>query len=668
MSSRGSAVIGNLTKGNDFAGLAKYLFSPATDGTQRAELLGGTLGGATPNEIAEELLWLTRLRKGIAKPVRHLSLSIRPGEHLTNGRWLQVARQVCTEMGWDSYAVIQHSDKPHEHVHILASRVRADGSLAREYFYDYERIERVLRVIEEQQGLEVVPSPTRFGKTHRHESLNSERMKSKERSLVERTKKPSNRQRIRAQVDSALLSALEHPEFRMFPRFLDELRALGVEPLLNIRGSRITGLSFTHQGDTMKGSNLGKAYSFANLADQLLFDEAIDLPLVSPQTVLSRATAHLEKAHASSGNPFALWSARANRKQGTDISMAGGVAQPPSSRTLGECPGMGNLARGDGQPDGNSSESNLGGLGRERAISEHRHDEISHASGLGRTRDSSSPSECERTVDLCGCNSNGIGSDRISPGSDAGLPGITDSTDSRAHGEPGRIPSISTCDADPIGGYGASELASSKVVRMGSASLAAAIPPMDSTELQRIAEESQNHLSHWFMQRSACQIHPDPQKSTICANDGSWVMELGPCRPEDLPGCVEHLADQELAMDPEQEVGPIIWRADDTIREAYNLSPFIDQNPRKQGLQGWIESRMNLVESGWCRLLEASRAMVKRLGDPIARLVDQPIPLHPLKSRWRRIQELEESMNSANQQAEEGPSVLRKPMSKGFQR
>jgi hypothetical protein len=138
-----------------------------------------------------------------------------------------VAQQVVLEMGWDSYCVVQHHDQPHEHIHIVASRIRADGSLAREVLRDFRKIEGALRVLEERFGLEPVPSPTRSGRIHRKESLNSTRPRGKERALAERTGLPTLKQRIRLVVDQSIEAANRCQGVRPFPRFLEEFQARG---------------------------------------------------------------------------------------------------------------------------------------------------------------------------------------------------------------------------------------------------------------------------------------------------------------------------------------------------------------------------------------------------------------------------------------------------------
>jgi len=59
-----------------------------------------------------------------------VSLNLTPGEQIDNDKFLQIAKEYMQCMGYGDccYAVIRHSDKPHEHVHILSTTVDYEGN------------------------------------------------------------------------------------------------------------------------------------------------------------------------------------------------------------------------------------------------------------------------------------------------------------------------------------------------------------------------------------------------------------------------------------------------------------------------------------------------------------------------------------------------------------
>lgn len=67
------------------------------------------------------------------KPVFHAMLSLRPGESLTTPQWRQAVTKYMTDLGFDEttqYVAVMHQDKDHQHVHIVANRIRLDDTFS----------------------------------------------------------------------------------------------------------------------------------------------------------------------------------------------------------------------------------------------------------------------------------------------------------------------------------------------------------------------------------------------------------------------------------------------------------------------------------------------------------------------------------------------------------
>lgn len=67
------------------------------------------------------------------KPVFHAMLSLRPGESLTLPQWRQAVTTYMTDLGFDEsnqFVAVMHQDKDHQHVHIVANRIRLNDDFS----------------------------------------------------------------------------------------------------------------------------------------------------------------------------------------------------------------------------------------------------------------------------------------------------------------------------------------------------------------------------------------------------------------------------------------------------------------------------------------------------------------------------------------------------------
>lgn len=67
----------------------------------------------------------------IIKPVFHAMLSLKPGESLTKDQWQLAVRKYLFDLGFDDsckYVAVMHQDTDHQHVHIVANRIRLEDS------------------------------------------------------------------------------------------------------------------------------------------------------------------------------------------------------------------------------------------------------------------------------------------------------------------------------------------------------------------------------------------------------------------------------------------------------------------------------------------------------------------------------------------------------------
>lgn len=218
----------------------------------RFRIIGGTMDGRTARELSKEFGGFRRLRPDLEKPVHHAALSIKTGEKLTVEQWQEIAARYVEGMGFkDSpYIAIQHRDIDQDHIHIVASRVNVDGRVVSEH-NNYQRAEKLMRQFEVDYGLERVPlsrdvsraAPTRG-----------------EIETFNRTGELSAKMRLQSYVEQALKDAPTTAQF------IEKLGRSGVEVLPNIQSTgRVSGISFLHGDQLMKGSDLGRGFSWGGL-------------------------------------------------------------------------------------------------------------------------------------------------------------------------------------------------------------------------------------------------------------------------------------------------------------------------------------------------------------------------------------------------------------------
>ncbi|NJR71499.1 MAG: relaxase/mobilization nuclease domain-containing protein, partial [Synechococcales cyanobacterium CRU_2_2] len=81
------------------------------------------------------------------------------GEALSDHDWRELSKDFLARMGFadHQYVLVQHTDRDHEHVHIIANRVGLDGAVVPDA-WDYQRAEAVARQLETAYGLQPLRS------------------------------------------------------------------------------------------------------------------------------------------------------------------------------------------------------------------------------------------------------------------------------------------------------------------------------------------------------------------------------------------------------------------------------------------------------------------------------------------------------------------------------
>jgi len=262
-------MIGKQIKGTGFRGCLNYVL-----GKKGAYLIGGTMCGQTPEELAAEFAIARQLRPNLKVAVFHATLSVDRTEKLENSekndqRWLAIAANYMKAMNFDNsqYAVVKHSDTDHDHVHIVASRIRLDGGVVDDS-WDYYRSQETIRQLERNYNLATVtPSwetDKRAPTTGEHRQFKSKGDK-------------SVRVQLQDIIDEVTLDNLSMPEF------VERLQQQGVEVQVGLTRTGFSkGISYNLDRVALSGTQLGKAYTFSGLQKHrgISYDQQRDNALI----------------------------------------------------------------------------------------------------------------------------------------------------------------------------------------------------------------------------------------------------------------------------------------------------------------------------------------------------------------------------------------------------
>lgn len=229
--------------------------APAFEAGERHRVIGGNMSDDTRAELAQEFKAITRQRPDIEKPVHHASLSAGENDKIAVEQWTEIAEKYIEQMGFGDapYVVIQHRDGKTDHIHILTSRVDVRGNVISDWKCK-ERAQEVLRGIEKEYGLEQVKS-----------SREVERAAPKRGELerFNRTGELSAKMALQGHVQDALKDS------PTVTQFIEKLQFVNVDVIPYVgKDGRATGISFRKGKQLMKGSDLGRGFSWNALQER----------------------------------------------------------------------------------------------------------------------------------------------------------------------------------------------------------------------------------------------------------------------------------------------------------------------------------------------------------------------------------------------------------------
>ncbi|EBN7784584.1 relaxase/mobilization nuclease domain-containing protein, partial [Salmonella enterica] len=250
-----------IKRGKSFSGVVLYVLKPGSHHRTVPEVIGGNMTGDCSQELIDEFNLTKELRSDVAKPVWHNSLRLPQGESLTNEQWKRIADDYMKRMGFSDTHLrcyVLHDDEG-QHIHIIASRIDIAGGklyLGRNENLISTRIISELEITHNLTVTMTAPKQPKRRKVSRNEQM-----------LSERTGLPSPKEALQQILDKSLADT---PDLLTFIKRLEEAE---VGWTANIASTgKMNGFSFEYRDIAFKASQLGKAYSWANLQKQLNYN------------------------------------------------------------------------------------------------------------------------------------------------------------------------------------------------------------------------------------------------------------------------------------------------------------------------------------------------------------------------------------------------------------
>jgi hypothetical protein len=166
-------MIGKISTGKSFRGCLNYLHEGRLQQSKalqeieqekkQAQVICYNQCFGNKKELIQQFNEVRYLNPKLSKPVLHASLSFAHSDQLSNQDKIDIGKQMAKDFGFESnqYVVIEHADRQHQQLHIVANRVGYDAKTVSDS-NNYKRIANFCRTMERKHQLEQVLSPRRF--------------------------------------------------------------------------------------------------------------------------------------------------------------------------------------------------------------------------------------------------------------------------------------------------------------------------------------------------------------------------------------------------------------------------------------------------------------------------------------------------------------------------
>jgi len=235
-------MIAKVIRARGYKGICDYIFNHGDP-----ELLGGNIAAHNPDTAVKDFNAVRCLRREILKPCLHIPLSLPPGDTLNPEQWTETAEKYMSHMGINiknhQWMLVRHSDKAHEHAHLIINKIGLDGIL-------YDDSNTAYRSISACRDLEKdLPYLRDCGNTYGNDFA-CPRATVPERKRKEDTGEDPTRLLIAGHIRNLITEAEEQGWKLTVQEFCGRLIMMGIDVLPNIASTgTMNGFSFSYTHD-----------------------------------------------------------------------------------------------------------------------------------------------------------------------------------------------------------------------------------------------------------------------------------------------------------------------------------------------------------------------------------------------------------------------------------
>jgi Relaxase/Mobilisation nuclease domain len=244
-------MIGKVSIGKTFKGCVNYVM-----GKDGAEVLYAH--GVRSESISHATKDFDAVRKqnpGVSNAVWHASISFAHQDKVDDKLMLDVASDYLKQLNLDGnqYLVVKHTDTRHQHMHIISNRIGFEGNVVSDRWCK-NRTARACDLMEEKYNLTVA--------REQGKSLSND--------------KRGDIRQVKEEISTAINQSLKSGTSD-YDLLTKDLHKKGIDLQLQKQSTgRINGVTFKKGELIMKGSAVGKEFSYKHLLQSLEKNQSID--------------------------------------------------------------------------------------------------------------------------------------------------------------------------------------------------------------------------------------------------------------------------------------------------------------------------------------------------------------------------------------------------------
>lgn len=270
-----------VSTGNGFRGVISYVQKEHEKDLpldKKPEVIEKNLVFGNTKEMARQMRFVARGNTRISKPVMHVSVSFDAKEKLSEEQRQKAVKSVLNEMGVKTqdhqYLVVKHNDTANTHYHIVLNKVDLDGKKLNLGFdgkkegFIKNRLQVIADKIEQEQGLQrtegrniIYDKNSEKGYRFLTADEKAERDERKSRDKKAVLSKNPNIKHLQKNVQTAIQNVLQDRSITNVQQFKAMVESKGIDVRLMQNKNGISGISFSTDKISVKGSQIGAKWN-----------------------------------------------------------------------------------------------------------------------------------------------------------------------------------------------------------------------------------------------------------------------------------------------------------------------------------------------------------------------------------------------------------------------